>query len=109
MRIEAKPPRPQTIFDVANDLIYGDRNKSYGHPRDNFATTAQMWNAYIDRRQASHEARSDDAFKLEPVDVAYMLALVKMSRLASNPDHSDSRIDICGYIGCAERLDEEEV
>lgn len=98
--------KPGTIFDVASNLIYGDRNEAYGHPRENFDTTAQMWNAYLDRRQETHEAKHETVFRMQPVDVAYMMVLLKLARLAQDPDHADSRIDVLGYIGCAERLDE---
>lgn len=98
--------KAKNIFDVASSLVYGDRNKSYGHPRDNFQTTADMWNAYLARREMSHEAKYEEAFQLESVDVAYMMVLMKMARLAHDPAHTDSLIDVLGYVGCAERLNE---
>lgn len=96
------------IFDQAKDLIYGQRNKDYGHPRENFSTTAMLWNTYIDQRQVTHERGTKEPFGLNEYDVAYMMTLLKIARLANDPQHRDSRVDVCGYMGCADRLEEQE-
>ena len=101
-----KDSPPTNIFDQAKDLIYGQRNKDYGHPRENFSTTAMLWNTYIDQRQVTHERTNIGPFELVEHDVAYMMALLKIARLANDPQHRDSRVDVCGYMGCADRLEE---
>ena len=71
-----------TVLKEAHTIIYGDREKTYGHPSKNLKTIAKMWNAYLDARTTSSE--------LNAKDVASMMILLKTARLANNPDHRDS-------------------
>ena len=87
-----------SILKEANTIIYGDREKTYGHPSKNLVTIALMWNAYL-----SAKANKDT---LGPKDVAAMMVLLKTARLANNPEHRDSLVDICGYAALIERCDE---
>jgi hypothetical protein len=87
------------ILKEANTIIYGDREKTYGHPSKNLETIAKMWNAYL-------EARPQDRYTLNAKDVAGMMILLKTARLANNPEHRDSLVDICGYAALIERCDE---
>lgn len=88
-----------SILKEANTIIYGDREKTYGHPSKNLETIARMWNAYLD-------AKTTDRNQLNAKDVAGMMVLLKTARLANNPDHRDSLVDICGYAALIERCDE---
>lgn len=88
-----------SILKEANAIIYGDREKTYGHPSKNLETIARMWNAYLD-------AKTTDRNQLNAKDVAGMMVLLKTARLANNPDHRDSLVDICGYAALIERCDE---
>jgi hypothetical protein len=36
-----------TVLKEAHTIIYGDREKTYGHPAKNLKTIAKMWNAYL--------------------------------------------------------------
>jgi hypothetical protein len=87
-----------TVLKEAHTIIYGDREKTYGHPSKNLKTIAKMWNAFL-------EARTGDV-ELNAKDVASMMILLKTARLANNPDHRDSVVDICGYAALIERCDE---
>jgi hypothetical protein len=87
-----------SILKEANTIIYGDREKTYGHPSKNLVTIALMWNAYLNAK-----ANKDT---LGPKDVAAMMVLLKTARLANNPEHRDSLVDICGYAALIERCDE---
>ena len=88
-----------SILKEANAIIYGDREKTYGHPSRNLVTIAKMWNAYL-------EGRQDASRSLNAKDVAALMVLLKTARLANNPDHRDSLVDICGYAALIERCDE---
>lgn len=88
-----------SILKEANTIIYGDREKTYGHPSKNLKTIAQMWNAYL-------EAKTDKG-ELNAKDVATMMVLLKTARLANDPSHRDSLVDICGYAALIERCDED--
>ena len=41
-----------TVLKEAHAIIYGDREKTYGHPSKNLKTIAVMWNAYINASSA---------------------------------------------------------
>jgi hypothetical protein len=86
-----------SVLKEANKIIYGDREKTYGKPSKNLDTIAQMWNAYI-------TARGEKV--LNAKDVAAMMILLKTARLANDPSHRDSVVDICGYAALIERCDE---
>lgn len=88
-----------SILKEANTIIYGDREKTYGHPSKNLETIARMWNAYT-------SAKNTDNHQLNAKDVAAMMVLLKTARLANNPEHRDSLVDICGYAALIERCDE---
>ena len=86
------------VLKEAHNIIYGDREKTYGHPSKNLKTIAKMWNAFLEARTGGGE--------LNAKDVASMMILLKTARLANNPDHRDSVVDICGYAALIERCDE---
>ena len=88
-----------TVLKEAHTIIYGDREKTYGHPSKNLKTIAKMWNAFLEARTSGGE--------LNAKDVASRMILLKTARLANNPDHRDSVVDICGYAALIERCDEE--
>jgi hypothetical protein len=65
-----------------------ERGNDYGAVEENWETAAQLWNACLRRK-----LKCD----LSAADVALLLILLKVSRLANSPDHLDSQLDICGY------------
>jgi hypothetical protein len=91
-----------SILKEANAIIYGDREKTYGHPSRNLVTIAKMWTAYL---VASRAITTEN--NIGAKDVAAMMVLLKTARLANNPDHRDSLVDICGYAALIERCDEK--
>lgn len=83
------------ILNKAAELTgEGDRNQAYGAPINNMQATADIFNGYWNVRKKKVDC-------LEPVDVAMFLACVKMARIAFNPDHQDSYIDLAAYAGIA--------
>ena len=85
-----------SILTEANDLIYGQREKDYGPPRRHLTLIADFWESYLVGKGLT--------IGLTATDVAYMLALLKLARLAHDPTHRDSMVDAAGYIGLAERV-----
>jgi hypothetical protein len=89
-----------TILKEAHAIIYGDREKTYGHPSKNLNTIAVMWNAYLNAKPGGDEVNAKD--------VAALMMLVKVARFANDPDHRDNLVDICGYAALVERCDETQ-
>lgn len=99
---EAKRPRMKakvSVLEEAQSIIYGDREKTYGHPAKNLKTIANMWTAYMNNLD-------DGNFNLTAKDVAAMMMLVKVARFANDPSHRDNLVDVCGYAALIERCDE---
>lgn len=87
----------------AISCVCGDRERDYGTPEDNFGTIAQLWTTYL-------------GMYVTPVDVAMMMALLKVARIKNGGGTGDSFVDLAGYAACGaeifgnriERLKEEE-
>lgn len=79
-------PRTDTL-NKAEQLITGDRNNQYGPPTQDFERTAKMWEAYLGIPVQAH-------------DVAALMCLLKLSRIAWQPEKQDSWIDLAGYAAC---------
>lgn len=93
--VEVKP----TVLQEAVNIVNGARRNAYGHPENNFANIADMWNVYLRNRKTS--SGKEQAFVIEAIDVAHMMGLMKYARLSENPLHRDSMVDVAGYAACA--------
>ena len=78
------------ILHEADALTGGDRNRSYGNPRDNHARTARLWSAYL-------MGKYGFALVLDADDVCYLNILQKVSRSMCDSEHRDTWTDIAGY------------
>lgn len=78
----------QEILDAAAECVCGDREQDYGSPEQNFERIADFWNTYLNTDTIS------------PCDVAAMLALLKIARIASGHAKEDNWIDLAGYAAC---------
>ena len=81
-------------LDLAKKIVEQDRQNSYGKPENNFAQIAEYWNIYL----ASKKVNAFE--KIEPIDVANMMILLKIARTKANPYYLDNYIDIAGYAAC---------
>ena len=88
-----------SVLEEAQTIVYGDREKTYGHPAKNLKTIAAMWTAYMNNMD-------DGNFNVTAKDVAAMMMLVKVARFANDPSHRDNLVDVCGYTALIERCDE---
>jgi len=88
-----------SVLEEAQTIVYGDREKTYGHPAKNLKTIAAMWSAYMNNMD-------DGNFAVTAKDVAAMMMLVKVARFANDPSHRDNLVDVCGYAALIERCDE---
>lgn len=92
----------ENVLEVANRLTSQDRNKSYGHPLENFTDTAALFTGIL------HAAGKLDRTQRITADEAMVLMIaVKLARLARTPDHQDSQIDIAGYARTLEMAQEK--
>lgn len=82
------------ILQEADECVNGQREQDYGSPEDNFTTIADFWNTYL-------RASYDSGFELGPKDVAVMMALLKIARIAAGGGSGDSYVDLAGYAACA--------
>ena len=76
------------ILDSAKKCVCEDRESQYGSPEDSFELIAELWSSYLD-------------YAISPVDVAIMMSLLKIARIATGRFKADSYIDACGYSACA--------
>ena len=84
---DAEPWTRQRVLKEAERCVCGKREQDYGTPENNFSRIAEFWATY-------------KGVEFSPVDVAIMMALLKVARIANNPGHMDSWVDGCGYFAC---------
>lgn len=88
-----EPTTRESILDAAKQCVCTDREGQYGSPEDNFATIAKMWSEYL-RAVAGKE------IEVSAHDVAAMMSLLKIARIATGAPKADSWIDLAGYAAC---------
>ena len=84
-------PKRAQILREAESMVLGDRQDDYGTPENNFERIANLWNSYLDTRLDG---------RLGAVDVAAMMALLKIARIASGHGKRDNWVDLAGYAAC---------
>lgn len=80
------------ILDKAKVCVVGDREQDYGSPENNFTRIAGLWTYYL-------------GYPVEARDVAAMLALLKIARIASGHAKDDNWIDLAGYAACGGEIE----
>lgn len=88
---------PRGIAEEATELIYGDREGTYGNPAKNLRAIADFWQVYLYNLTGTFYTISTD-------DVCNMLVLMKTARLINAPLHRDSLVDVIGYTLLKERI-----
>ena len=83
------------ILDGAKKCVCEDRESQYGSPEDSFSIIADFWTIYLD-------------YAISADDVAIMMSLLKIARIATGRFKADSYIDACGYIDCAGAIESRE-
>lgn len=78
------------VLEAARHCVCGERQQDYGSPENNFANIAALWEAYTGRSYT-------------PVEVAVMLALLKVARIKSGRK-ADNFVDLAGYAALAGEL-----
>ena len=95
--------RRKEILDAAEKCVCGDREQDYGSPENNFESIAALWRSYL---CAAGCMTPEIAQCLRAVDVAAMLALLKIARIASGHGKADNWIDLAGYAACGGEIED---
>lgn len=80
------------ILAAAERCVVGDREQDYGGPERNFTRIAEFWTTYL-------------GYPVDAKDVAAMLALLKIARIASGHAKADNWIDLAGYAACGGEIE----
>jgi hypothetical protein len=114
-----------TPMQEAEELIYGDREKTYGDPSKNLARIAEMWTAYLNKNlrvalertlltyyfgpdervvtpERMREVTRAIDLNISVTDVCRMMQHLKQSRDENYPKR-DNIVDDIGYAGLAHR------
>lgn len=91
------------ILEAATKCVCGDREQDYGSPENNFRTIAELWAAYIKGKCVARNVDVD----IFPEDVAAMLGLLKIARIASGHAKDDNWVDLAGYAACGGEIESE--
>jgi Domain of unknown function (DUF6378) len=100
--MEEAPPS-ETVCEEANRIVYGDREKTYGHPALNFERTAALWNAHLKAKYGFKPYSADGQFCLDVEDVAWMMVQLKQARDIHLPKR-DNIVDAIGYVACIQKM-----
>ena len=88
------------ILEAAQKCVCGDREQDYGNPERNFETIANLWTDYLVATRTLTEMAMINA-----KDVAAMLALLKIARIASGHAKEDNWVDLAGYAACGGEIE----
>lgn len=75
------------ILHKAEHCVCGQRESDHGRPEENFSVIAGLWSAY-------------KGAEFSPLDVAMMMALLKIARIKTGTAAEDSFVDLAGYAAC---------
>ncbi len=78
--------------EEAIKLVTGDRNASYGNPRDDYIKTAKVWSGLL-----AHKLKAD----ITPEEAILMMVGLKLSR-EIHRHKDDNIVDAIGYLLCHE-------
>jgi len=82
-------PAEMFLKHVAN--VIAERSIQYGDASSNMAAIAARWSATLGR-------------EITPAQVVLCLLDLKLARLAHDPTHEDSVVDVCGYAALLTEL-----
>ncbi len=91
---------PGDILSEAGHLTSGKRHNDYGHPRNDFARTAQMWTGILSEKLQPGQV-------ITAMDVPLCMIAVKLARQAHRHKR-DNLVDIAGYARTAAMIAGEE-
>lgn len=93
------------ILETAVACVCGQREEDYGSPEDNFTVIAALWEIYLKAKCLSPSA----SVCVMAEDVAVMMALLKIARIATGRSKPDSYVDLAGYAACGGELGTRDI
>lgn len=91
----------RTILKKAEVCVCGDREQDYGTPKNSFRVIGQLWQTYL-----TEKCLTPHGLTVKPEDVAALLALLKIARVATGHGKEDNWVDLAGYAACGGELQE---
>lgn len=88
------------ILAAAQRCVCGERQQDYGTPENSFRVIGELWETYIKEKCASVGAQ----IEIIPEDVAALLGLMKIARIATGHGKDDNWVDLAGYAACGGEL-----
>ena len=83
----------EEILNEAKKCVCGQRKQDYGTPENNFRLIANLWRIYLE-----HDVTA--------LDVAMMMAMLKIARIRTGGGSGDSFVDLAGYAACGGEIAE---
>lgn len=84
----------RSVLEEAQELIFGDRAKSYGSADANFRRIATGWGVIL-------------GTTITPEQVGLCMTWLKIARQVGKPNR-DNLVDAAGYLGCVEKVQKGE-
>ena len=84
----------EEILETAKKIVMVERQDQYGTPEANFDVIARLWTTYLSACIGIVDV------DLSGENVAAMMILLKVARIASGSGKDDNWIDIAGYAAC---------
>ena len=81
----------EEVLRAAEMCVCRDRENQYGSPENNFKMISKLWETYT-------------GFPITSEDVAIMMTLLKIARIATGDFKEDSFVDACGYLACGAEI-----
>jgi len=94
----------QAILDEATAAVCGDRDRRYGRPEESFGLIARLWSDYLHCAMEGYDPRTHGGI-IEARDVAVMMCLFKLARIATGIRHRDNWVDLAGYAACGGEIE----
>lgn len=77
-------------LEAARICVSQDRNETYGSPTTAFGAVGALWTTLL-------SGKLREGTTLTARDAILCMAAMKLARLAHNPSHDDSAVDLAGY------------
>lgn len=88
------------ILAAAERCVCGQREQDYGTPENSFKVIGELWEVYIKEKCVG----TDTIVTIVPEDVAALLGLLKIARIATGHGKDDNWVDLAGYAACGGEL-----